>query len=383
MSKLRYLIDWRRLPARTAILGKALKNPPHGPQIIQIEHTRRCNLKCVMCAHGASCPPESIPDLTLDEFKACVDGPHALGHLKAVHIQGLGEPFLHKDFPAMVRHANRLGLDTATISNMTVMNGRLAEEIITGGLNLLSVSLDSPDSPYMAALRRGASFDVLERMIANLRLIRRKQAEMHSATPEIIVYAIVMRDTLPQLPALKALLQDLGIRVLNLENLLASGVSSEALLPNGARVIDQPLGLLSPAALEQAVAAMAALNDDTFTVQLPDVFEGHPRTGRPQEGIYTCLDLWNQPAIGANGIVTPCCFTVGGTSLVMGDIRRQSFRDIWHGKAYNQLRRAHLLGSAPEICRKCPHYSRLVRPWKDCEAAPQSNRYQAFFLDHL
>ena len=381
MSKLRYLRDWRGLPARLFTLYRAWRGRPHGPSTIQIEHTKRCNLKCVMCAHGTSCPPGNEPDMTLDEFKACVDGPHALGNLTAVHIQGLGEPFLHRDFPAMVSHAKQLGLRTHTITNMTVMNERLAEDIISSGLDQLAVSLDSPDSAVVAALRRGASFDVLERVIENLKMIRRKQDEMNANTPEIIVYAIAMKDTLPQLPQMKALLKGLQIRTLCFEKLWASEISPEALMPNGTRVIDEPLSTLSPQELEQAIAAMNALGDEEFTVAPSHTFDRYSAADRHQNGIFTCHDLWEHPAIGANGIVTPCCFTVGGRGMDMGNLKRQPFQEIWNGQPFAALRRAHLLGSAPEICRTCPHFVQLLTPWQVFNKNIHPSRRNAVYLN--
>ncbi len=380
MSRLRYLRDWRRLPARIATLCEAWLGAPHGPSTIQIEHTKRCNLKCVMCAHGSAHPPANEPDMTLDEFKACVDGPHSLGNLTAVHIQGLGEPFLHRDFPAMVRHANRLGLQTGTISNMTVMNERIAEEIVSSGLDCLGVSLDSPDPASIAVLRRGASFDVLARMIENLNLIRHKQAEMKANTPEIIVYAIALKSTLPKLAQMKALLKELKIRKLCFEQLWASEISPEFLMPNGTRVIDEPLTTLPPRELEQAVAEMNALTDDEFMVVPSPIFECHSDAGLREDGIFTCLDLWEHPAIGVNGAVAPCCFTVGGGALNVGNVRQNSFQDIWSGRPFEELRRAHLLGSAPEICRNCSHFYQLIRPWRVFKKNRHPHRYDLIHL---
>lgn len=382
MSKLRYLRDWRRLPARVVTLCKAWQGQPHGPRTIQIEHTKRCNLKCVMCTHGTACPPAKEPDMTLDEFKTCLDGAHALGNLDTVHIQGLGEPFLHKDFPAMVRHAKQLGLRTHAITNMTVMGEDLAEDLIRSGHDYLAVSLDSPDPAFVAALRRGVSFDVLERVVENIRLIRRKQAELKRDNPEIVVYAIAMKDTIPQLGRMKALLKGLGIRTLCFQELCTDGVGPDALMPNGTRVMDEPLDTLSPEELKRAITAMTDLSDPDFTVVPSHIFDDYAGAGHHQDGIYTCLDVWERPAIAVDGTVTPCCYTVGSRLLDMGNMKQKSFQDIWRDAPFAALRRAHLLGSPPPVCRVCPQLFQFLTPWRVWKNLDHTHphRYDAVYL---
>jgi sulfatase maturation enzyme AslB (radical SAM superfamily) len=92
---------WLFFPARLRALLRAWYNPPYYPVTAQIEQTNRCNLKCVMCAHG-HVPPDPAPDMTLETFQRLMD---ELPTVKTLHLQGLGEPMLNRDTPAMVEYA--------------------------------------------------------------------------------------------------------------------------------------------------------------------------------------------------------------------------------------------------------------------------------------
>lgn len=70
----------------------------------------------------------------------------------------------------------------------------------------------------------------------------------------------------------------------------------------------------------------------------------------------TCFDPyctlpWTTTYITFDGIVRACCFSESAS--VLGDLKRQTFAQIWNGDAYQQLRREILEGLTPESCRAC------------------------------
>jgi radical SAM protein with 4Fe4S-binding SPASM domain len=54
-----------------------------------------------------------------------------------------------------------------------------------------------------------------------------------------------------------------------------------------------------------------------------------------------------------DGRVFPCCHPHAHTKLPMGDLSRQSFREIWNGRAYRNLRAGLELGDPPPLCQRC------------------------------
>jgi radical SAM protein with 4Fe4S-binding SPASM domain len=54
-----------------------------------------------------------------------------------------------------------------------------------------------------------------------------------------------------------------------------------------------------------------------------------------------CGALWRTPNIAVNGDVLPCCRD-DQLTMVLGNIKKESLHDIWHGEKITQLRLAHI-----------------------------------------
>jgi radical SAM protein with 4Fe4S-binding SPASM domain len=106
------------------------------------------------------------------------------------------------------------------------------------------------------------------------------------------------------------------------------------------------------------------------TAQIYDFKNGSPlipdqaefsRYQRNEDGTYRiknellnhCWKMWHSCVITWDGRVVPCCFDKDAHH-VMGDLKSQSFRDIWFSPRYRDFR-ATLLRSRSEIemCRNC------------------------------
>jgi hypothetical protein len=61
-----------------------------------------------------------------------------------------------------------------------------------------------------------------------------------------------------------------------------------------------------------------------------------------------------------DGRVAACCYDYDGR-MILGDLRRQTIAEIWHGEPYRRLRRAQATGDFAEwpLCRNC---DRRLRP---------------------
>jgi radical SAM protein with 4Fe4S-binding SPASM domain len=66
-----------------------------------------------------------------------------------------------------------------------------------------------------------------------------------------------------------------------------------------------------------------------------------------------CWTLFTEAHIMSDGRMTACCLD-GTGNWVMGDLKNQSFMEIWHSKEYKELRKAHLnkniIGTKCEQC---------------------------------
>jgi uncharacterized radical SAM superfamily Fe-S cluster-containing enzyme len=87
--------DNRRTILDLASAGVPLPSPVEA----YFEVANRCNSKCVTCPLTFS-PQEAAKQLSLDEFRRLVD---QLPALRRAVMQGIGEPLLNRELPAMIR----------------------------------------------------------------------------------------------------------------------------------------------------------------------------------------------------------------------------------------------------------------------------------------
>ena len=74
----------------------------------------------------------------------------------------------------------------------------------------------------------------------------------------------------------------------------------------------------------------------------------------------SCYRLWTNPVITWDGLVVPCCFDKDG-EFVMGDLKSQSFSEIWLSDRYRNFRQRLLHNRAGvDICSNCTNG---LLPW--------------------
>ena len=78
-----------------------------------------------------------------------------------------------------------------------------------------------------------------------------------------------------------------------------------------------------------------------------------PDDPQPQRG---CWRPWRSAVVTASLRVLPCCiasFVAPYEELELGDLRAQSWAEIWNGAAYQRLRGGLLSGAPKPECRSC------------------------------
>lgn len=373
---------WRTLPARLRIGLTAWRNAPRFPEWLQIEPCNRCNLKCVMCPHGHQ-PPETLPDMTLDTFQRLIN--EAPG-VKMVHLQGLGEPLLNRDTPAMVEYARTKGIITSFTTNMTLMTDDMAGRLVMAGHNEINVSMESADPEILNDIRRGAHFNVADRIFENIAKIRRVKDRLGKNTPRINVYAVLMRHLVPGIPGFVKALKEAGVDSLCFQDLISLEDFSPAQNENNdATPLYEPVTTLPEDQLREIIQGIIALADKDFEIIPPRHLEHIEEPDRPPGAIRTCLDLWERPMITVDGTVRACCYASRVPELVMGNIHQDHFRDIWFGERYENLRIQHLFNRHPSACQGCYQLFRIAgwprSPlWGAGSDTPRDPTYDSFFL---
>jgi radical SAM protein with 4Fe4S-binding SPASM domain len=75
----------------------------------------------------------------------------------------------------------------------------------------------------------------------------------------------------------------------------------------------------------------------------------------PSQSVYVFYD----------GRVFPCCHPYSHQKMQMGDLRTQSFGEIWNGRDYRNLRAGMRTGDVPSICTNCSSAHDPPRVYED------------------
>jgi cyclic pyranopterin phosphate synthase len=134
------------------------------PRQITIAVTAACNFRCQGCRYGRDFMMGE--QLDLDTVRDCLTDAAAAG-VATARFYG-GEPLLHRDLPAMVEHATKLGMDAYVTTNGTLM-GRRIDELFAAGLRWMTIGFYGIGDAYDEYVQRDGQFDQLRRSLQEVR----------------------------------------------------------------------------------------------------------------------------------------------------------------------------------------------------------------------
>jgi MoaA/NifB/PqqE/SkfB family radical SAM enzyme len=285
--------------------------------------------------------------LSLVEFKTLVD---QMPTLQRAVLQGIGEPLLNRDLPAMIAYLEARGVYVAFNTNAVLLTGRRQHQLIESGLHELRVSLDGSTPETYEKIRGIAAFD---RVITNVAaLVRLRQARGLSA-PRVSFWMTGIRDNLGELPALIDLAADVGADEVYLQRLTYWG--------EGLAVPEQSIyrGYRGEA---EAIIAEAECRATTLGICFRGSDALSPREnlddrGRQAEPWRSCSRPLRLAYITAQGNALPCCIApfTGAPyeDLKLGNYLQDGVDAVWHGEAYQEFRRRLYSPEPPASCQHC------------------------------
>lgn len=237
-----------------------------------------------------------------------------------------GEPYLHPQFLEMVRYAAGKGIYTATSTNAHYLTTEAARGTIQSGLDRLIISIDGTTQSAYESYRVGGS---LAKVVEGTKNIISERKRLKSKTPHVIFQFLVVGPNEHQIPDIKRMAAELGVDqvVLKTAQIYAFG--------NGSPLIPR----------QDRYSRYRKNPDGSYSVKnsLDD----------------RCWRMWHSCVITWDGKIVPCCFDKDAL-FVLGDLKKNSFREIWNGDAYHQFRQSLLQSrSQIEMCRNCTEGSRV------------------------
>ncbi|MEO8432072.1 MAG: radical SAM protein [Acidobacteriota bacterium] len=363
------------------------------PTFVQLRVTNLCNLRCKMCGQWGDTGiyrsdgfPASATDgqsegarirelIGLNRQMALSDYVRLLDEIAPsrpiISLFG-GEPLLYPDILPLVREVKKRGLTCTVITN----GGRLeayARELVEAGIDSIAISIDGPEEVHNRI--RGKS-DAYQKATDGVRAIARWRKELGRAMPMQIAILPVTELNIEDIPAAIAALRELPIDTINVglrwfvpkevgaeyESVMKEtfGVTGDSwkgfvfdpATMNGSRtrqmtdLVKLLKGLKRRRFLDSAQGRpWTSFVPDVPAAKVPEYFSDFSQTF----GHNLCPVAWYFAQVEPDGDVTFCG---DFPDYVIGNVRRESFRDVWTGEKAARFREKLAKEPLP-ICNRC------------------------------
>ncbi len=328
--------------------------PLSAPQEVFWEVTWRCNLSCLYCYNHSGEPAEK--ELGLAECRELIDQWGELGVFKT--IIGGGEPFIRQDIIDILEMLEDKGITPIVISNGTLIDQAIAQELKTMKRLRLSISLEGATAQVNDKVRLGDH--AFDRALAGMAALRK-------AGVGFGLQAVLTRANLASITQLPSLAWDLGANSFSLRRLLPYGRAKEHRLD-----VDTPQ-------IRQVVEQLEALRSEypegflSFPGLVPmDYAQDSPycQCSISPDKPLSCGPGYINCGLTPDGHLIPCSY-LNQEPWLGPSVREQPFSDIWREGDFIQPMRDLCLTMLPALCQSCSHMK------KECRGGCRASAFQA------
>ena len=309
-----------RIDAVTHIPPQFLVPLPPPPKSVKIELTARCNYRCGFCAlRMREEQPKS--DMEFGLFQRITREMRASG-VQEIGIFYLGETLMA---PALaikaVEHLKQIGIPYVFLTtNGSLATASVVKGLMAAGLDSLKFSMNSYDEQQFAEIIQ-VKTSLFRQSIENLKAAHRIRAEGNYRTR---IYASSILYDGEQKQKMEALVEEIKPYVDEHYWLPLYSMGSVAIQR------EEELGYRPTAGNQGRVGNLVS--------PLP------------------CWSVFTEGHVRSDGTFSLCCFDADGRFTV-GDLKQNSFMEIWHSEAFSRVRQAHLKKNvAGTVCEDCIAY---------------------------
>ncbi len=298
------------------------------------ESTAGCNLRCIHCRRLDVLDKPDPDELTTQEAKSMIDEIATFG--RPVLIFSGGEPLVRKDIFEVAGYARDKGLPIALATNGTLIDAAMARRIKEVGIYYASVSLDGSHAPTHDRFRGAGAF---EKTLEGMRL-------MQEAGIKVQVNFTVTKMNVSQIMEMYDLAREHKAIALYLFLLVPVGCGVEIAQAQmlSTQEVDKYLKWVAQKDQEGPLPLKAICAPQYFRVEHEVLGKDESEIPSDRKG---CLAGLHMCFISHKGDVYPC----GYLPLSAGNIRKQSFREVWNDSGlFKKLRDSSLLTGRCGAC---------------------------------
>ena len=288
--------------------SKSLVVPTPFPKSVKIELNSNCNYKCSFCATQFNL--RSMGKMDKQLFEKIIDELSIIG-IQEIGLFYLGEPFLCEWLAEAIKYAKSRGISYVFLTtNGSAMSEKKIFDCMSAGLDSIKFSVNFSDKEQFTEITKLPE-TVFYRVIENIKLTHRIREENNFSCG---IYASCIRYDDTQPIKMKLMLEELSVH------------------------IDEFYWL--------PLYTQAGLFEDSTVVG------NVGRHDNQRKGI-PCWSIFTGAHITHEGLLSACCFD-HKNEFIMGDLKKETFKDSWNSNEFMKLRSAHLCGDITDTkCKNC------------------------------
>lgn len=303
-----------------------------GPFYINVDVTRRCNMRCLGCPRHSSKMRQPLPgDHSVNDIrfelveKLCKELP-SLG-ISRVCLVGEGEPLLHPHLFDIITAFKNASCKAELFTNGTLINETNAPLILDSGLDVLRVSLWANSPEEYAKLYPGIDPKNMQRTLSGVKIVTDLKAERKMALPDVILTEPLNRYNYKSIDARINLACKTGCDGVAFDTYrtykhLQGEFLSVTLSAKEIKILCEDLTLAKKA------LKVLSLNHNVDDILL----EYH--LGEMAWHKFPCYIGWFFTRVQVDGTIVPC----HTCSMSLGNLNESSLEEIWNGPKYQAFR---------------------------------------------
>lgn len=308
--------------------------------VIRMDTINLCNLRCKMCYYSLDYKRKK-EQMDLPLFRKIAD--EIFPKTRFLYLSCATEPLMNRQFSDFVRVSGEYKVPfTSFCTNGQLLTEKVVQACMDANISEIIFSIDGATAETYEAIRRGGKWD---RLCNNLELLATMKRKAHKQKPALRMNFTCMQTNIEELPAMIDFARDYSAESLHVRHLIAYGDTT------GSYREELAYRDLFNAKADQAKRSAAAYGIDLF---LPDPIpqrDSSPKTcvtdgsriGRRIEANPYCMLPWFQGIISWNGDYRVCSLHT------VGNLREQSFDEIYNGSKLSEIR-SKMLSRSSDAC---------------------------------
>lgn len=335
------------------------------PVSLHYELTFRCNQRCAMCPqqHEKEAEGSKIlstikcqQELEKEEISKLADQAENAG-IRDFTITG-GEPFVRKDIMEILAYCSSKKFSLGILSNGTLIDEEKAEKIVELGISNLQVSIESGEEIHNRIRNQPNAFKLL---LAALERVNKEKIKQGKDKPVITFCCTISSINAPYLSGLLDIAERFNAEInygylfyatadmdRRTNEIYHMGNSKEE-----SQDISDELKNVDVEALSKEIEKIYKISETKkIPVRFSPPLRGEEIASRFNDDSYAfakkCFYPWYAVRVNPYGDVYPCSM-----NITMGNIKENSFSEIWNGKKYRSFRKSLKKNGIFPRCTKC------------------------------